>query len=180
MTETKFNSKVPNLEVMVLVERTISPKTSLEPVALTIVGLFPLNWTLTFPSIAWAKVQLYSGLSLKLIFTPKEQVKALSPIFKLSIEATLDEVIPVISDVSFIITVCPSTDTGVIVIFPNEENTEPGVIVISLKVSPGELKEGVPFKLHSMPPLIRVFILQSKSVPECSKVILLCFEQVMV
>ena len=130
------------------------------------------------PFIVSFKVQIYSGLSLKLIFTPIGQVKFLSPIFKLFIETILEFVVPVISDESSILTSFPIIDIGVIYILPKEENTEPFVIEISLKVSPGELNVGVPPRLHSWPPFIEYCIEHLNSVPSVDKVNLSLYEHV--
>ena len=89
---------------------------SLEFSGFSNIGLSPLNCVSTFPFISSDKVQVNSGLSLKLIFTPIGHVKSLSFNFMLLIEVILEVVVPVISEVNFIFTSLPMIDTKLIVI----------------------------------------------------------------
>ena len=57
-------------------------------------GVAPNNLALIFPPIVLPKVQLISGLLLKLILFPTKQVNVSSFHFNPSIETTLDKVVP--------------------------------------------------------------------------------------
>ena len=169
-TETKLISKSPNDDNTDEEDIIISPKTSFESSDSIILVLSPDKVERIFPFIVLFKVQIKYGLSLKLIFTPIKQVNSLPFNFKLSIEATLDEVFPVISDFKDIPTFLPTTETRLIVILPKEEYIVLFDIDISLKVSPSELNIATPLNWHFFPPII-LLVVQVKSVPSSIKLI---------
>ena len=179
-TLNKFINNFPYDEVTLDVDKIISPKISFEFSGFIIEGLSPLRDKDWPPAISSSKVQVNSGLSLKLISTPIGHDKSLSPIFKLLIELILDLVVPVISEVNLITNSLPLSVTGVKVIFPKDEYTDSVEIAISLKVSPGELNVATPFKLQIFPPLTILLTVQVNRVPSSKKSILDESEQVII